>query len=174
MKADANPRGRQGQRHLNAVLSLVDRETGEARSFVIPERVTMDQVSKIMRANIAKETKIVTDQSRIYDWVSYGFNKHGRVDHSKNEWVSRVDPLTHTNTVEGFYSIFKRGMRGVYQHCGQQHLHRYLAEFDFRYSNRIALGIDDNMRAEKALKGTVGRRLTYLPLARRHATQAPA
>lgn len=66
-----------------------------------------------------------------------------------------------TNTVEGYYSIFKRGMKGVYQHCSEKHLHRYLAEFDFRYSNRIALGVDDQDRAEKAVKGATGKRLTY-------------
>jgi hypothetical protein len=67
----------------------------------------------------------------------------------------------HTNTVEGFYSIFKRGMKGICQHCAEKHLHRYLAEFDFRYSNRIRLGVDDAMRAEIALKGSCGKRLTY-------------
>jgi hypothetical protein len=66
-----------------------------------------------------------------------------------------------TNTVEGYYSIFKRGMKGVYQHCKEKHLHRYLAEFDFRYSNRVALGISDVARADRALKGIVGKRLTY-------------
>ncbi len=71
------------------------------------------------------------------------------------------NPAIHTNTVEGFFSIFKRGMKGVYQHCGKQHLHRYLAEFDFRYSTRIAKGIDDTSRADKLLKGVVGKRLTY-------------
>jgi hypothetical protein len=67
----------------------------------------------------------------------------------------------HTNTIEGFFSIFKRGMKGVYQHCGEQHLHRYLAEFDFRYNNRIALGVDDAVRADRALAGIEGKRLTY-------------
>ncbi len=66
-----------------------------------------------------------------------------------------------TNTVEGYYSIFKRGMKGVYQHCAEKHLHRYLSEFDFRYSNRVALGIDDAARADKALQGITGKRLTY-------------
>ena len=67
----------------------------------------------------------------------------------------------HTNTIEGFFSIFKRGMKGVYQHCGHNHLHRYLAEFDFRYSNRIALGVNDSERAERLLQGVKGKRLTY-------------
>jgi len=60
-----------------------------------------------------------------------------------------------TNTVEGYYSIFKRGMKGIYQHCSEKHLHRYLAEFDFRYSNRVALGVDDQDRAVKAIEGAV-------------------
>jgi hypothetical protein len=67
----------------------------------------------------------------------------------------------HTNTVEGFYSIFKRGMKGIYQHCSEKHLHRYLAEFDFRYSNRVRLGVDDIERSDRTLKGAVGKRLTY-------------
>ena len=73
----------------------------------------------------------------------------------------------HTNTVEGTFSIFKRGMRGVYQHCARKHLHRYLAEFDFRYSNRIAAGVDDKARADNALAGVVGKRLTYETVSRR-------
>jgi hypothetical protein len=67
----------------------------------------------------------------------------------------------HTNTVEGYYSVFKRGMKGVYQHCGEKHLHRYVAEFDFRYNNRAKLGVDDQERTENALRGSVGKRLTY-------------
>jgi transposase-like protein len=149
-----------GSRHLNAVVSLVDRSTGEARSFVV-DRVTMTEVSNIIRANIARETRVVTDQSRIYDWLPHAFEKVGRVDHSKNEWVSRVDPIDHTNTVEGYYSIFKRGMRGVYQHCSTAHLHRYVAEFDFRYTNRVKLGVDDVARFTRIVEGVVGKRLTY-------------
>ncbi len=80
---------------------------------------------------------------------------------AKSTCATRDEPIIHTNTVEGYYSIFKRGMKGVYQHCGEKHLHRYLAEFDFRYSNRVALGVDDAARASKALKGVVGKRLTY-------------
>ena len=80
--------------------------------------------------------------------VNHGAGKYGRGD-------------AHTNTIEGYFSIFKRGMRGIYQHCGKKHLHRYLAEFDFRYSNRMALGINDQARADVALRGIVGKRLTY-------------
>ena len=63
--------------------------------------------------------------------------------------------------IEGYYSIFKRGMKGVYQHCGEKHLHRYLSEFDFRYTNRVALGVNDGERADLAVKGAAGKRLTY-------------
>ena len=85
---------------------------------------------------------------------------HDTVKHAAGEYVRRGDVI-HTNTVEGFFSIFKRGMSGIYQHCAEKHLHRYLAEFDFRYNNRVALGVDDDERADNALQGIVGKRLTY-------------
>ena len=91
---------------------------------------------------------------------------HDMINHVENEYVRYAsNSLITTNTVEGFYSIFKRGMKGVYQHCKERHLHRYLAEFDFRYSNRIALGVDDTLRADIALKGVKGKRLTYQTIA---------
>jgi hypothetical protein len=93
-----------------------------------------------------------------YKAVGKEFAEHGRVAHERYEWKHGD---VYTNTVEGFYSIFKRGMKGVYQHCSEKHLHRYLAEFDFRYSNRVALGVDDVERTAKALHGVVGKRLTY-------------
>jgi hypothetical protein len=83
------------------------------------------------------------------------------VNHAVGEYVSRDDRTVHANTIEGYFSIFKRGMKGVYQHCGKKHLHRYLAEFDFRYSNRAANGFNDGERSVEALKGIVGKRLTY-------------
>ena len=89
------------------------------------------------------------------------FADHQTVNHSAKEYVRLSDRSVHSNTVEGYFSIFKRGMKGVYQHCETQHLHRYLAEFDFRYNNRIKLGVNDTMRADRLLKGVVGKRLTY-------------
>ena len=87
---------------------------------------------------------------------------HVTVNHRRDEYVSKLDSTVHTNTVEGFYSIFKRGMRGVYQHCGKKHLHRYMAEFDFRYTHpRGRPAFDDQGRARLALAGVVGKRLTY-------------
>lgn len=99
----------------------------------------------------------MTDEAGAYRRVGQEFASHDFVTHSKDEYVRGT---VHTNTVEGFYSIFKRGMKGVYQHCAEHHLHRYLPELDFRYSNRIAMGVDDGTRAFIALKGAAGKRLT--------------
>ena len=142
------------------VLSLVDRSTGRARSFVMDD-VNSKSVGEIVAANMANEARLLTDQATYYIRVGKTFSAHASVNHSHDEYVSKLDPSVHTNTVEGFYSIFKRGMRGVYQHCGKQHLHRYMAEFDFRYSERAANGVDDTRRAEKVLQGVVGKRLSY-------------
>ncbi len=82
--------------------------------------------------------------------------------HSAKEYARREgDTVVHTNTVEGVFSIFKRGMIGTYHHCGEAHLHRYLAEFDFRYNHRSALGIEDADRTLAAMRGIAGKRLTY-------------
>jgi len=140
----------------NTVLTLVERGGG-ARSFHV-EGTRVADIVPIVRANIARETRLMTDEARHYVAVGKEFAEHGAVEHSADEYV-RGD--IHSNTVEGYYSIFKRGMRGIYQHCGEKHLHRYLAEFDFRYSNRVALGVNDVDRADRALQGIVGKRLTY-------------
>ena len=118
----------------------------------------------ILRANIARETALMTDEAQFYKAVGKEFASHEAVNHGVKEYV-RGDVTT--NTVDGYYSIFKRGMKGVYQHCKEKHLHRYLAEFDFRYSNRIALGINDGERAVLAMKGIEGKRLTYRPTNKR-------
>jgi hypothetical protein len=97
----------------------------------------------------------------MYKTVGKAFASHTYVDHTRGEYVRRGDATIHTNTIEGFFGIFKRGMRGIYQHCGSQHLQRYMTEFDFRYTNRSANGIEDDQRAEIALLGAVGKRLTY-------------
>ena len=153
--------GHGGARHKMKVVTLIDRDTGAARSTVIPERMTQQKVTNVVRANVAKEAHLMTDESLLYKQVGAEVAAHSAVNHSKDEYVRYGDPLITTNTVEGYFSIFKRGMRGVYQHCGEQHLHRYLAEFDFRYSNRVALGISDVARADNLLAGVVGKRLTY-------------
>ncbi|OQM76475.1 IS1595 family transposase [Manganibacter manganicus] len=150
--------------HKNTVLTLVERG-GIARSFHI-DGTTVAKIVPIVRANIAKESHLMTDEARHYQRVGKEFSFHGRVEHSadeygRTEYVEGVKVKVNTNTVEGFYSIFKRGMKGVYQHCAEHHLHRYLAEFDFRYTNRAARGVDDAVRSLIALKGAKGKRLTY-------------
>jgi transposase-like protein len=146
--------------NMKPVVTLIDRSTGRARSIVV-DNATSKEVGKVVADNIAREARLLTDASGIYKKVGQQFAAHQWVNHSKDEYVSKFDPTVHTNTVEGFYSIFKRGMKGVYQHCSPKHLHRYVAEFDFRYSNRIAVGVDDSARTRAALAGVVGKRLTY-------------
>ena len=149
-----------GVGHKHKVLSLVDRTTGRAKSIVVDD-LTKGTLILILRENIAAEAIIYTDEARHYSKLAEDFAGHDHVRHKAGEYVKRKKPEVHTNTVEGFYSIFKRGMKGVYQHCGKQHLHRYTAEFDFRYNNRAANGVDDAERSEITLKAVTGKRLTY-------------
>lgn len=154
------PKGVGGSAHKNTVVTLVERG-GIARSFHV-DTARIGTVMPIVRANIAKESAMMTDESGIYRRLGGEFASHDFVTHSKDEYVRyEGEKRIHTNTVEGYYSIFKRGMKGVYQHCAEHHLHRYLAEFDFRYTNRVARGVDDGARAFLALKGAKGKRLTY-------------
>lgn len=126
-----------------AIISLVERG-GNVRSFHIPA-AGADTVVEIVRNNIARESRLHTDESKLYHRVGKEFAAHETVNHADKEYA-RGDVTT--NTVEGYFSVFKRGMRGTYQHCAEKHLHRYLAEFDFRYNNRIALKVDDVTRSQ--------------------------
>ena len=139
-----------------AVLSLVERG-GTARTFHVAT-TDANTIDRIMRENIKRETNIHTDESRLYNFAPWTFAKHETIKHSADEYV-RGDVAT--NSVEGYFSIFKRGMKGVYQHCKEKHMHRYLAEFDFRYNTRTALGYHDLMRAEALVPQIKGKRLTY-------------
>lgn len=112
----------------------------------------------ILHANIAKEAVVYTDEAKQYTGIGKHFADHDFTTHSKGEYGRGV---VHTNTIEGYFSIFKRGMKGVYQHCNKKHLHRYAAEFEFRYNNRVANGMNDTDRTDSALEGIVGKRLTY-------------
>ncbi len=166
------PKGRKaagagGYGHKRAVLSLVERG-GQIRSFKLGSP-TRQEIGTAIRANVDPLSVLHTDGSNIYKGL-VATAGHEAVDHKKTyvrkssipnlgaipDWAD-----VHTNTLEGFFSVFKRGMVGTYQHCGEQHLHRYLAEFDFRQNTRARLGIDDETRAEIALKGISGKRLTY-------------
>jgi len=146
--------------HKMKVLALVDRETGKARTMVI-DNVKAETIMPIVLANVAREARIMTDEHSGYRDAGKFFANHGTTSHGKGEYVNLEDRSIHSNTVEGYFSIFKRGMKGVYQFCGEQHLHRYLAEFEFRYNNREALGCNDKDRSVEAVKGIVGKRLTY-------------
>jgi transposase-like protein len=139
-----------------AIVSLVERG-GSVRSFH-PAVADKPTVTAMVRGNIARETRLHTDESKLYHGSTPHFAAHETVKHSIKEFA-RGD--VHTNTVEGYFSIFKRGMRGIYQHCSEKHLHRYLAEYDFRYNNRVALGIGDVDRTVAAVRGAGGKRLTY-------------
>lgn len=153
-------KGARGYAHKNAMLTLVDRDTKQAKSIVVDD-IKKDTLVPILRENIAKEATVYTDEAKQYTHLGSDFSEHDFTTHSKGEYVKQEKPEVHTNTVEGFYSIFKRGMKGVYQHCGKQHLHRYAAEFDFRYNHRVANGTDDTQRGALALKGANGKRLSY-------------
>jgi transposase-like protein len=148
--------GKSGPADKRAIISLVERG-GSVRSFHV-ENADKATVNMIVDANLSREARIHTDESRLYGDLADTFASHETVRHSAKEYV-RGD--VHTNTIEGVFSIFKRGMKGIYQHCDEKHLHRYLAEFDFRYNNRVALSVGDGERADRALKGIVGKRLTY-------------
>jgi len=150
-------KGKRGYAHKMKVLALVDRDTGKSRAYVI-DSVSAPAIGPIVRANLSREARIFTDEAKHYSLYSFVYADHQKVTHSRGEY-GRGE--VHTNTIEGYFSIFKRGMRGIYQWCGEKHLHRYLAEFDFRYTNRQANGFNDSDRADKLLAGIAGRRLTY-------------
>jgi transposase-like protein len=150
-----NPKG--GHAHKMAVLGLVDRQSGKCRMFYV-EKAAGSLIQPIVLANLAREARLMTDEHTMYRRIGREFAEHGSVMHYNKEYV-RGDVFT--NTVEGCFSIFKRGMKGIYQHCAEKHLHRYLAEYEFRYSYREATGHNDADRSVKALAGVVGKRLTY-------------
>lgn len=137
------------------VLSLVERN-GQARSTIIPN-VRAETLSAVL-SKVKSGTKLMTDDGSGYHWTPENFASHGRINHKAGEYVRGK---VHTNTVEGFFSILRRGLYGTYQHVSEAHLHRYLNEFDYRYNHREALGEDDATRAALAVRNAKGRRLTY-------------
>lgn len=151
-----------GFAHKMKVLALVDRDSGKARTMVI-DAVNAATLMPIVLNNVAREARIMTDEHSGYRFLKDHFAGHGTTRHGRGEYVNLTDRTIHSNTVEGYFSIFKRGMKGVYQFCGETHLHRYLAEFEFRYNYRVALGCNDGDRADAMLRGIVGKRLTYNP-----------
>lgn len=130
---------------------------GKVRSNHV-KRVTAETLRPILDEQLQEDSHLMTDEARHFIAFGKNYADHQAVNHGIGEYI-RGD--VHTNTIEGYFSIFKRGMKGVYQHCSSDHLKRYLAEFDFRYNEREALGIDDDMRTAIAVRGIDGKRLTY-------------
>lgn len=150
-------RYKRGYQHKHKILALVDRDTGQARTMVV-DSLTKNALWPILRENISTEARVMTDEAAWYTRLDSEFAEHHWVAHKRHEY-GRGDITT--NTVEGYFSVFKRGMKGTYQHCAKKHLHRYAAEFEFRYNNRSKLGVEDQARFGAALSGAVGKRLTY-------------
>src|SRR5437667_815095 len=144
-------KGGVGPANKRTIVALVERG-GKVRTFHV-ESADKSTVTKIVNENLNRETRLHTDEAKIYHFIGDHVAEHQSVRHASGEYV-RGD--VHTNTVESYFSIFKRGMRGIYQHCAEKHLHRYLAEFDFRHNNRVALGVNDIERADQILTGIVG------------------
>ena len=151
---------RKGPHSKNPIVALVERG-GEARMFHI-ENATVENVREVLVRNASRESELHTDESKLYVETGKEFAEHHTVKHSVKEYVRyEGERIVHSNTVENVFSVFKRGMTGVYQHCGEAHLHRYLTEFEFRRNRRSGLGYSDRMRTDDALKGIEGKRLTY-------------
>ena len=148
---------KKGHRHKQQIVALVE-PGGKARAFHI-SGATSDTVREVLVTTADRKSVLHTDESKLYTVVGREFADHKSVNHSAGYYVGK-DGAT-TNSVENFFGIFKRGMVGVYHKCEPQHLQRYVTEFEFRFNNRSALGINDTMRSDTALKGIVGKRLTY-------------
>jgi len=153
-------KGKKGIPAKRPVVALVERG-GEVRMFHV-ENATAANVRDVLVRNVDRASALHTDESRLYTETGKEFAEHRTVKHSAGEYVRYEggEPV-HSNTVENVFSVFKRGMTGVYQHCGESHLPRYLAEFEFRYNRRAKLGWTDAMRTDAALRGIEGKRLTY-------------
>jgi transposase-like protein len=143
-------------------MSLVERN-GRVASFHVPN-VTAENVRPLIVTNANRTSILNSDESNVYTSVGKEFSAHKAVDHSRKEYAyyDRLSKTTVTiNTAENFYSLVKRSIMGTYHSISEAHLHRYLKEFDFRYNNRSALGVEDVERADNAIKGAEGKRLTY-------------
>jgi len=149
-----------GTSNKRAILGLIERG-GSVRTFHVIQANQIN-VAALVTANVDRESKLYTDESRLYSRMSSQFADHSTTKHAAGEYVRyEGGNVIHSNTIENYFSVFKRGMRGTYQHCAEKHLHRYLAEFDFRHNRRVAHGVNDISRAGAILDGVVGKRLTY-------------
>ena len=157
---EQKPVKRKNFRQKMKVLAMIDRDTGRSKAVVM-DQLDTGSIRPIIVANVRREAHLMTDGAHFYRPIGLEYKLHTRINHHEGQYVDLTDRTKHTNTIESYFSVFKRGMRGVYQHCAKKHLHRYLAEFDFRYSNRMALGVDDVERSDRVLAGIYGKRLMY-------------
>ncbi len=152
--------GGRGGVNKRPIIALVERG-GSARTFHVAE-ANAATIHRILRENVDSQSRLHTDGATMYVGIGREFAEHGRVEHTMGEYVRHEDGgVVHNNSCESYFSVFKRGMKGVYQHCSEKHLHRYLAEFDYRHNTRVAVGMDDTARAEQLITQIVGKRLTY-------------
>jgi transposase-like protein len=148
--------GRASHSSQRSLVAMVERG-GRSKMFHV-DRADKETVHAIIAKHVSPKAFLMTDESYLYRFAGHMVAGHETVKHSAKEYARGT---AHTNTVEGYFSVFKRGMKGVYQHCGEHHLHRYATEFNFRYSNRVAVGVDDAARTVLAIKGASDKRLTY-------------
>jgi hypothetical protein len=151
-------RANYGTANKRSIVALVERG-GKAKVFHVGN-ANRDTVEKLLNEHVSKESRLHTDESPIYKRFGERFAAHETVNHSKKEYA-RGDVTS--NSAEGFFNVFKRGMTGTYQHCGEAYLARYITEFEFRHNNRVKLGVNDKERAARAVQGAVGKRLTLRP-----------
>ena len=153
---------RKGLRYKNSIVALVEPK-GRARAFHV-KRATVSSVREILVTNVSRKSELQTDESKLYTQTGKEFASHKTVVHGFNQggWYVGKDGQT-TNAAENFFGNFKRGMKGTYRFCSEQHLQRYLTEFEFRHNNRSGLGFSDGERTTLAMKGIEGKRLTYRP-----------
>jgi transposase-like protein len=153
---------KKGHSHKAGVVALVEPK-GRVRAFHV-KSATVETVRNILVTNVSRKSELHTDESRLYVKVGREFAAHKTVEHGMNQhgFYVGADGQT-TNAVENFFGNFKKSMKGTYRRCSEQHLQRYVTEFEFRHNHRTALGFNDGVRTELALKGVEGKRLTYRP-----------
>jgi transposase-like protein len=150
---------KRGFKNKASIMALVDEDTKTVRTFHVEKGVDADKVRDILFKNVVRKATLVTDSATVYTPIGKAYSEHQKINHTAGEYVNSLGFTT--NNVENFFGVFKRGMRGTYTFCGEQHLQRYLTEFQFRYNNRSGLGVSDGERTAIALKGIEGKRLTY-------------
>jgi transposase-like protein len=152
---------KKGHSNKASIVALIDEDKGQVRTFHVKKGVTVEKIQEILFTNVMRKATLVTDEAGLYKSIGKAYGDHQTMNHTGREYVNAAGFTT--NNVENFFGVFKRGMRGTYTFCGEQHLQRYLTEFEFRYNNRSGLGITDGERTAIALKGIEGKRLTYRP-----------